>query len=273
MASVSDLEAEGVLLVQDGNHGEYRPRPHEFEAEGVSYIRAADMSDGLVDFSGAGRINGVARQRIRKGIGAPGDILFSHKGTVGKLARVPLDAPAFVCSPQTTFWRTLDATRLRRDYLHCFMRSHAFIEQWWVRKGETDMADYVSLTAQRQLRVAIPPLNVQHSMANPIVAMDDLIENNRRRVEVLEEMARAIYREWFVHFRFPGHEDATFVDSDLGPIPPDPRGLVCSSLHRCGVVHERIRVQASTPRRPRSGGHQDQTAQGGRLRRYSSLSS
>ena len=49
--------------------------------------------------------------------------------------------------------------------------------------------------------------------------MDDLIENNRRRVEILEEMARLLYREWFVHFRFPGHEDVELVDSDLSPIP------------------------------------------------------
>ena len=45
-----------------------------------------------------------------------------------------------------------------------------------------------------------------------------LIENNRRRIEILEEMARLLYREWFVHFRFPGHEDVELVDSDLGPI-------------------------------------------------------
>ena len=50
-------------------------------------------------------------------------------------------------------------------------------------------------------------------------AFDDLIENNGRRVEVLEEMTRAVYREWFVHFRYPGHENATLVDSPLGPIP------------------------------------------------------
>lgn len=49
--------------------------------------------------------------------------------------------------------------------------------------------------------------------------MDDLIENNRRRIEVLEEMARSIYREWFVKFRFPGHQDVPLVDSPMGKIP------------------------------------------------------
>ena len=46
-----------------------------------------------------------------------------------------------------------------------------------------------------------------------------MIENNLRRIEILEEMAQAVYREWFVSFRFPGHEDVPLVDSPLGPIP------------------------------------------------------
>ena len=70
-----------------------------------------------------------------------------------------------------------------------------------------------------QYQVLLPTLRTQNQVAEVLGAIDELIENNRRRVEVLEEMARAIYREWFVHFRFPGHENATFVDSDLGPIP------------------------------------------------------
>lgn len=69
------------------------------------------------------------------------------------------------------------------------------------------------------LPVRVPPSEVQERIARVLGAIDDLIENNRRRVEVLEEMARAIYREWFVHFRYPGHEYIPLVDSPLGPIP------------------------------------------------------
>src|SRR5262249_52273199 len=50
-------------------------------------------------------------------------------------------------------------------------------------------------------------------------AYDDLIENNQRRIRILEEMARALYREWFVHFRFPGHESVPRIHSPVGPIP------------------------------------------------------
>lgn len=67
--------------------------------------------------------------------------------------------------------------------------------------------------------VSLPPVRVQRRVAGVLTSMDDLIENNRRRIEVLEEMARAIYREWFVRFRFPGHQAARLVSSELGLTP------------------------------------------------------
>ena len=60
---------------------------------------------------------------------------------------------------------------------------------------------------------------MQKKIAAVLAAYDELIENNLRRIEILEEMAQAVYREWFVNFRFPGHEDVPLVDSPLGPIP------------------------------------------------------
>jgi type I restriction enzyme S subunit len=113
---VTELQQDGILLVEDGNHGEYRPRAEEFVESGVAFIRAADMEAGRVLFQAASKINDIARKRITKGIGAPGDVLLSHKGTVGKLAVVPNDAPPFVCSPQTQvspFKRPLHLGRAR----------------------------------------------------------------------------------------------------------------------------------------------------------------
>ncbi len=71
----------------------------------------------------------------------------------------------------------------------------------------------------RNFKISLPPLGTQHKIASVLSAYDDLIENNTRRIEILEEMAQRIYREWFVHFRFPGHEKVGMVESDLGPIP------------------------------------------------------
>jgi len=70
-----------------------------------------------------------------------------------------------------------------------------------------------------EVKVRIPSVPTQRSIASILSAYDDLIENNTRRIAILEAMARAIYREWFVNFRFPGHEAVKLVDSPLRKIP------------------------------------------------------
>ncbi|WP_110589291.1 restriction endonuclease subunit S [Microbacterium suaedae] len=71
----------------------------------------------------------------------------------------------------------------------------------------------------KALRFRVPEPNVRVRIGRVLADFDDLIENNRRRVEILEEKARSIYREWFVKFRYPGHQDVPIVESALGPIP------------------------------------------------------
>lgn len=71
----------------------------------------------------------------------------------------------------------------------------------------------------KEFRLPVPPLPVQQRIAGILSAYDELIENSQRRIKILEAMARALYREWFVHFRFPGHEDHPRVASPLGEIP------------------------------------------------------
>jgi type I restriction enzyme S subunit len=65
----------------------------------------------------------------------------------------------------------------------------------------------------------LPKLSYQQKAVAVLTAYDDLIENNTRRIAILEEMAQRLYKEWFVNFRFPEHENAKFVDSPLGKIP------------------------------------------------------
>lgn len=71
----------------------------------------------------------------------------------------------------------------------------------------------------RKVELPVPDLLTQGRIASTLSAYDDLIENNTRRIEILEEMARRLYEEWFVQFRFPGHEGVEFTDSSLGLIP------------------------------------------------------
>jgi len=97
------------------------------------------------------------------------------------------------------------------------MQSDSCVEQLNRVKGLTDMADYVSLSNQRAMWIHVPPLEEQRRIAGILSAYDDLIENCQRRIRILEEMARSLYREWFVHFRYPGHESGPLGSSGVPP--------------------------------------------------------
>jgi type I restriction enzyme, S subunit len=88
---------------------------------------------------------------------------------------------------------------------------------WSLRTGSAQAQ--ITIKHLQDYEVHVPPLETQRKIAGILSAYDGLIENNLRRIKILEEMAQSIYREWFVHFRFPGHESAKFVDSPLGQIP------------------------------------------------------
>lgn len=86
-----------------------------------------------------------------------------------------------------------------------------------VTRGATQ--DNLSLTKLLSFPLPTPPLDVQRRIASILSTYDDLIENNTRRIAILEEMAQRLYQEWFVRFRFPGHEKVKLVDTELGKIP------------------------------------------------------
>ncbi len=78
---------------------------------------------------------------------------------------------------------------------------------------------FLTLTILRDINVELPPLPIQRKIGAILSAYDDMIENNIQRIKILEEMSRAIYHEWFVKFRSPGHKKVRMVDSPLGKIP------------------------------------------------------
>lgn len=91
----------------------------------------------------------------------------------------------------------------------------------------------------KPLEFNVPSLVVQRRIASILSAYDDLIENNTRRIAILEEMARRLYEEWFVHFRFPGHEDATFIDTEDGRVP---EGWDVVRLNQAVEINPRTKV-------------------------------
>jgi type I restriction enzyme S subunit len=99
------------------------------------------------------------------------------------------------------------------QHLYASGAMHAYHTQ------HTGVARFQWTTFSEREQLSLPELPIQRRIAGILSAYDELIENSQRRIKILESMARALYREWFVHFRFPGHESVPRVPSPLGPIP------------------------------------------------------
>lgn len=110
--------------------------------------------------------------------------------------------------------------RVNADYLYYLLQTKRE-ELFSIGSAAGVRTPILNKTLFSEYKVSIPPLEKQHEIATILSAFDDLIENNTRRIEILDEMARRIYREWFVHFRYPSHHEDELVDSgtELGEIP------------------------------------------------------
>lgn len=145
------------------------------------------------------------------------------------------DLPALLVQRVARLRGTEKATT---SFIHHTLASEVFSRYLQVQvTGAT--VPHISQKQIEGFQFFLPPLEVQHSVCNVLDSIDDLIENNRRRVELLEQMARAIYREWFVHFRYPGHEDVPLVDSALGPIP---QGWEVMPVSKAILINPRIKL-------------------------------
>ena len=230
--STGDLIAEGKLSIGDG----YRAKNSELCTSGLPFARAGNIDNGF-HFDGADRFPEEDLEKVGDKVSQMGDVVFTSKGTVGRLAFVRANTPRFVYAPQLCYWRSLDSEVIDERWLYYWMSGSEFRRQIAGTKGQTDMADYVSLTDQRRMEITLPNIEDQRAIAAVLGALDDKIEQNRRTARVLERLARAIFRAWFVDFEpvkakaagassFPSMPrevfDALptrFVDSEIGPVP------------------------------------------------------
>ena len=169
-------------------------------------VKAADLY--LWNYSQTYNEKGLAQSKLWE----PGTLCITIAANIAESAILKIRAcfpdsiVGFVADPEKTDVRfvkyAIDTMKLR-------MQS--------ISRGTTQ--DNLSLDKLLTFEIPTPPLPTQRKIAAILSAYDDLIENNARRIRLLEEMARLLYREWFVRFHFPGHASVRLVDSSLGPIP------------------------------------------------------
>ena len=146
----------------------------------------------------------------------PGDVLFSNIRTYFK--KVWLAPWPGGSSADVIVFRPKNRKQTDSRFLYYVLSSDAFIQATVTASKGTKMPRG-DKEAMKRYEIPLPPLPIQHRIAGILSAYDELIENSQRRIKILEEMSRALYREWFVHFRFPGHESIPLVPSAIGDIP------------------------------------------------------
>jgi type I restriction enzyme, S subunit len=156
-----------------------------------------------------------AYEFLKKSRVYPGDILMNKIANAGSVYFMPdLERP--VSLAMNLFLIRVNNNQIDQKFLYYYLKRHEkHIKKFAIGTATTT----ITKDSVRNLDITHPPLPDQQKIASTLSAYDDLIENNTRRIAILEEMAQIIYREWFVKFRFPGHEKVKMVDSPLGKIP------------------------------------------------------
>lgn len=181
------------------------------------YIRVVDFAADGVNSANLKYIDDETHSAISRYTISENDVYISIAGTIGRVGIVPTNLSGANLTENAAKICDIDSSMDKR-FLMYFLRSRvgqSYIKSQIVGTSQPKLA----LFRIKEIEVPRPPLSTQHEIASILSAYDDLIENNTRRIRILEEMAQSLYREWFVHFRFPGHEKVKLVSSSLGQIP------------------------------------------------------
>ena len=202
LTDVRDLVANGVLeRPMDGNHGEIHPKSVDFKTSGIPFIMASDLIEGRVDLEHCNFLDPIQAKNLRKGFSRTGDVLLSHKATLGRTALVgELRSSYIMLTPQVTYYRVLDDNVLDRRYLRYYFESRDFQNALTALGGGGSTRAYVGITEQLRLPVVVLPILEQRAIASILGALDDKIELNRKMSATLEAMAQALFKSWFIDF-------------------------------------------------------------------------
>ena len=197
-------------------------RNWQWTNDGMKVVNIKNIrADGGIDLSNSDRY--ISReefvQRYSHFAIEDGDVLVASSGnTYGKVARIQTHHLPLMMNTSVIRFHPLSPTSLNQDFLFAFLRSDLFrnqVESFVIGSAQPNFGP----SHLKRMEIPLPPLPTQRKIAAILSTYDDLIENNTRRIKILEEMAGTIYREWFVEFRFPGHENVKMVESELGLIP------------------------------------------------------
>ncbi len=217
------------IQIIDGDRGTNYPTKEEFLQDGYClFLNTGNVTLSGFNFDEMAFVTEEKHQKLRKGHLQRYDSVLTTRGTIGNVAfygdSIPYDvvrinSGMLILRP--------DQSKLDPRFFYGLLRSSIFQQQ-------ADLFRYgaaqpqLPITTLKHICLPLPPLPIQQKVAGILSAYDDLIENNLKRIKLLEEMAQITYEEWFVRLRFPGHE-STSINLETGL----PQGWKSLNLGSC----------------------------------------
>ncbi len=176
-------------------------------------IRTTNVRNGRIDLENVFYVEeSVYLKWIRRGKPQVNDVILTREAPVGEVGILRSEENVFL--GQRTMMYKANESIVDPFFLYYSLKSD-FIQDQLKSFSSGSTVAHVKVPHAQSFKVKLPPLPTQRRIASILSAYDDLIENNLKRIRLLEEAAQNIYREWFVHFRFPGHEKTKMGENGL----------------------------------------------------------
>lgn len=182
----------------------------DYSESGTPVVMPKDMINGKISEASIARVSEKHIQRLCRYVVSTGNILYARRGDVGKCVYVSEKENGWLCG---TGCLNVELNQEIVNPKFLFFQLQKSETIGWVEKNAVG-ATMLNLNTDILSRVPIslPSLEIQQKIAGILSAYDDLIENNRKQIKLLEEAAQKLYKEWFVKLNFPGHENTKIVD-------------------------------------------------------------
>lgn len=185
----------GNLELQDGNHGEIHPKAEDYRDEGIPFIMANHIDQGRIDFDRCNFIEPDQAESLRIGFAKTGDVLLTHKGTIGRVGIVQdSEYPYVMLTPQVTYYRCKRA--LLNRFLRWQFESRFWFDQLELVGGLGSTRAYIGLLAQKTLWLLLPPPDVQAAISDYLdiesAKIDRMIAKVESAIEKLTEYRTAL---------------------------------------------------------------------------------
>lgn len=198
----------------------------EYVESGISVVRVSDIIGNSIDLTDCKFLPTSSYEKYKKHELFSGDLIIATVGShptqpdsvVGKPAIVPKHVEGALLNQNAVRIAPKDK-RLDKRYLEYLGQSECFRN--YIISNARGSANQVrmAITLLEKMEIMLPPLHIQRKISGILSCLDDLIEVGLRRIRTSEEIVKNLYTEWFVRFRFPGHENAKMINSEFGKIP------------------------------------------------------